>query len=113
MNGFFKVPVPVNEPVLNYAPGSAERKALKNALEEARSKQLDIPMYIGGNEVRSGNTMDIRPPHDHQHVLGMGGFNLGTTCGYFLKGCRINSRSVPRKIKCCHYVGSEQKCLPS
>lgn len=70
MNGFFKVPVPVNEPVLNYAPGSAERIALKDALQDARSKQIDVPMYIGGAEVRSGNTMEMRPPHDHQHVLG-------------------------------------------
>lgn len=70
MNGFFKVPVPTNEPILNYAPGSTEKKELKAALAEARSKVLDIPMYIGNEEVRSGNTMDIRPPHDHQHLLG-------------------------------------------
>ena len=70
MNGFFKVPVPVNEPVLNYAPGSSERKALKDALQDARSRQLDIPMYIGGNEIRSGKTTELRPPHDHRHVLG-------------------------------------------
>lgn len=70
MNGFFKVPSPVNEPVLNYAPGSKERKDLKDALAEARSKVIDVPMYIGGNEVRSGKTMDMRPPHDHQHLLG-------------------------------------------
>jgi len=70
MNGFFKVPLPVNEPVLNYAPGSSERKALKEALQDARSKVLDIPMYIGGKEVKSGKTAEIRPPHDHQHLLG-------------------------------------------
>ncbi len=70
MNGFFNVPIPHNETVLNYAPGSAERKALKEALAEARSKQLDIPMYIGGKEIRSGKTADLRPPHDHQHLLG-------------------------------------------
>jgi 1-pyrroline-5-carboxylate dehydrogenase len=70
MNGFFNVPVPVNEPVLNYAPGSAERTALKAALAEGRSKQLDIPMYIGNQEVRSGKTMDLRCPHDHQYKLG-------------------------------------------
>lgn len=69
MNGFFKVPVPTNEPVLNYAPGSSERKELKAALAEARSKVLDIPMYIGSEEVRSGKTADVRPPHDHQHLL--------------------------------------------
>jgi len=70
MNGFFNVPIPQNEPVLNYAPGSAERKALKEAISAARNKQLDIPMYIGGSEIRSGKTVDIRPPHDHKHVLG-------------------------------------------
>ena len=70
MNGFFKVPTPVNEPVLNYAPGSKERKDLKDALAEARAKTIDIPMYIGGSEVRSGNTMNMHPPHDHQHLLG-------------------------------------------
>ncbi|MBC7383512.1 MAG: L-glutamate gamma-semialdehyde dehydrogenase [Bacteroidia bacterium] len=70
MNGFFKVPVPINEPVLNYAPGSKERKDLKDALEDARNKLADIPMYIGGKEVRSGNTAEIRPPHDHHHLLG-------------------------------------------
>lgn len=70
MNGFFRVPVPVNEPVMNYAPGSTERKALKEALQDARSKSMDIPMYIGGNEVRSGKTAQIRPPHDHKHILG-------------------------------------------
>ncbi|MCK6611681.1 MAG: L-glutamate gamma-semialdehyde dehydrogenase [Bacteroidia bacterium] len=70
MNGFFKVPVPVNEPILGYAPGTAARAELKAALAEARSKELDIPMYIGAEEVRSGKTMDLRPPHDHKHKLG-------------------------------------------
>jgi 1-pyrroline-5-carboxylate dehydrogenase len=70
MNGFFKVPSPVNEPILNYAPGSKERKDLKDALQEARSMVLDIPMYIGSNEVRSDKTAELRPPHDHQHLLG-------------------------------------------
>lgn len=68
--GFYQVPVPKNEPVLNYSPGSKERKLLKKALEEARSKVLDIPMYIGGEEVRSGNKKQLSPPHDHKHVLG-------------------------------------------
>jgi 1-pyrroline-5-carboxylate dehydrogenase len=70
MPGFFQVPVPKNEPVLSYAPGSAERTALKKALAEARSKELDIPMYIGGEEVRTGNKKRIAPPHDHKHTLG-------------------------------------------
>jgi 1-pyrroline-5-carboxylate dehydrogenase len=60
----------VNEPVLNYAPGSKERAELKAALAEARSKQLDIPMYIGSEEVRTGKTTRLAPPHDHKHTLG-------------------------------------------
>lgn len=69
-NGFFNVPYPKNEPVLTYAPGTKERQLLKKALEEARSKQLDIPMYIGGEEVRTGKKIKLSPPHDHQHILG-------------------------------------------
>ncbi|MBL7864532.1 MAG: L-glutamate gamma-semialdehyde dehydrogenase [Cyclobacteriaceae bacterium] len=68
--GFFNIPVPKNEPVLSYAPGSKERAALKKALEEARSTTLDIPMYIGGEEVRTGKKKAISPPHDHKHLLG-------------------------------------------
>lgn len=70
IKGFFNVPQPVNETILNYAPGSKERALLKDALAEARSKQIDVPMYIGGKEVRNGKTIPIHPPHDHQHVLG-------------------------------------------
>lgn len=69
LKGFFNVPQPQNEPVLNYAPGSPERAALKAALADARARQTDIPMYIGGKEIRTGNTAQIRPPHNHRHVL--------------------------------------------
>lgn len=68
--GFYQVPVPKNEPVLTYSPGSRERKLLKKALEEARANVIDIPMYIGGEEVRSGNRKALSPPHDHKHILG-------------------------------------------
>jgi 1-pyrroline-5-carboxylate dehydrogenase len=68
--GFFHVPSPKNEPVLSYAPGTKERAALKKAIEEARGQELDIPMYIGAEEVRSGNKKKLSPPHDHKHVLG-------------------------------------------
>lgn len=68
--GFFHVPSPKNEPVLSYAPGTRERAALKKALDDARAQVVDIPMYIGGAEVRSGNKKKISPPHDHQHLLG-------------------------------------------
>jgi 1-pyrroline-5-carboxylate dehydrogenase len=70
MNGFFKIPFPVNEPVNEYAPGTKERAALKNALSEARGRVEDIPMYINGKEVRTGNTHDIYPPHDRAHKIG-------------------------------------------
>jgi 1-pyrroline-5-carboxylate dehydrogenase len=69
-NGFFKVPVPQNEPVKQYAPNTEERKKLQEAIAEWRSKEVDIPMYIGGKEVRSGNKVRIAPPHDHKHTLG-------------------------------------------
>jgi 1-pyrroline-5-carboxylate dehydrogenase len=68
--GFYNVPVPKNEPVLSYAPGSKERQMLKKALADARAVELDVPMYIGAEEIRSGNKKKLAPPHDHQHVLG-------------------------------------------
>ncbi|BAU55479.1 L-glutamate gamma-semialdehyde dehydrogenase [Mucilaginibacter gotjawali] len=69
LKGFFNVPAPQNEPVLNYGPRSVERAALKAALDEARAQQSDIPMYIGGKEIRTGKKLEIRPPHDHKHLL--------------------------------------------
>jgi 1-pyrroline-5-carboxylate dehydrogenase len=70
MNGFFKIPFPINEHVNEYAPGTKERAALKNALQQARSRVEDIPMYIDGAEIRTGNTFDIYPPHDRGHKIG-------------------------------------------
>ncbi|MEP6712653.1 MAG: L-glutamate gamma-semialdehyde dehydrogenase [Ferruginibacter sp.] len=68
--GDFYYPIPVNEPVLNYAPGSAEKLALKTVLKELKNSKIDVPMYIGGEEVRTGNTIEIRPPHERKHLLG-------------------------------------------
>ncbi len=68
--GFYSIPLPKNELVLSYAPGSKERSALKKAIDEARGTVLDIPMHIGVEEVRSGNKKSIAPPHDHKHILG-------------------------------------------
>jgi len=70
LKGFFNVPQPVNETILNYAPGSKERALLKEALADARSKTIDIPMYIDGKEVITDKKVNIYPPHDHQHLLG-------------------------------------------
>lgn len=70
MYGTFSYPLPANEPVLSYAPGSSEKIALKKALKELKSQVIDVPMYIGGKEVRTGRKADIRPPHEHGHLLG-------------------------------------------
>jgi 1-pyrroline-5-carboxylate dehydrogenase len=66
----YKAPAALNEPILNYAPGSPERAQLKAALKEARSRTIDIPMYIGGEEVRTDRKVAIHPPHDIHHLLG-------------------------------------------
>ena len=69
-NAIFQVPVAVNEPVLNYAPGSPERKQLQAALAAMRAEVIDVPMYINGKAVHTDKKGDLRPPHDHQHLLG-------------------------------------------
>src|SRR5690606_36327437 len=68
-SAYFHYAEPKNEPVLNYAPGSPERKALQQAIADLKAETRDIPMYIGGAEVRTGNTKEIRPPHETAHVL--------------------------------------------
>lgn len=69
--GFFNVPVAVNEPVKTYAPGSQEREEVQKAFKEMYQTTVDIPLYIGGKEVRTGNTKNLFPPFDHQHHLGV------------------------------------------
>lgn len=69
-NAIYQVPLPQNEPVLNYAPGSAETINVKKALEDLRSKTIEVPMYIGANEVFTDKKIKLSPPHDHKHVLG-------------------------------------------
>jgi 1-pyrroline-5-carboxylate dehydrogenase len=69
-NAIYQVPLPQNEPVLNYAPGSAETTNVKKAIEELRSKTIEVPMYIGANEVFTDKKIKLSPPHNHQHVLG-------------------------------------------
>lgn len=68
--GIFNVPIPANEPVKEYRPGSPERAALKKALTDFRAQETDIPMYIGGQEVRTERKLRVAPPHDHKHTLG-------------------------------------------
>ena len=68
--GIYRLPQVKNEPVLSYAPGTPERKVLKDKLAELQKGELNLPMIIDGKEVRTGNLHDIRPPHNHQHLLG-------------------------------------------
>lgn len=68
-NAFFKVPTPVNEPILNYAPGSAERDALQKTYADMTAETLEIPLIIGGREIKTGNLADCVMPHDHQKVI--------------------------------------------
>ncbi|MDG1194988.1 delta-1-pyrroline-5-carboxylate dehydrogenase [Polaribacter sp. Hel1_33_78] len=68
--GFFNVPEAVNEPVKGYAPGSPERTELLATYKEMFNSNIDVPMHINGEEVRTGNTKNITPPHDHKHVVG-------------------------------------------
>src|SRR3569832_1559470 len=70
MNARFEVPKPVNEPVLGYAPGSPERAKLFARLNEMKAKKVDVPLYIGGEEVRTGKKTEIRSPYAHAQVLG-------------------------------------------
>jgi len=70
LKGFFNVPQPVNEVVKSYLPESPERKELQAMLAKLRSVETEIPMYIGGQEIKSSEKMRIAPPHDHKHTLG-------------------------------------------
>ena len=69
-NTFFEIPMPVNEPVKEYRPGSSEKTELKKELSNLKNNEVDIPMYIGNKEVRTENKIRISPPHDHKYTLG-------------------------------------------
>ena len=67
---YFAYPLPQNEPVLNYTPGSKERDLQQKTLQLLKKQKAEIPMYIGGQEIRTGNKKELRPPHEIAHVLG-------------------------------------------
>ena len=69
MNGIFHVPQPINEPVRAYGPGSPEKRSIKAKLAELRGKEIEIPLIIGGEEVRTGRMGTCLIPHNHGHVL--------------------------------------------
>jgi 1-pyrroline-5-carboxylate dehydrogenase len=68
--GFYSVPIPINEPILTYKPGSPERNELQSMITELRSSVVELPMFIGGKEVKSSKKIEIYPPHDLHHLLG-------------------------------------------
>ena len=68
--GFFKVPVATNEPIKSYAPGSAERESVLKQYQAYFKGNADIPLYIGSEEIKTGNTKPMSPPHDHKHTVG-------------------------------------------
>jgi len=69
-NGIFHLPEPTNEPILDYRPGSPERTTLRQALDTMARETVEIPLLIGGKEIRTGRTASCVMPHDHRHVLG-------------------------------------------
>ena len=70
-NAYFQVPPPYNEPVYSYAPGTRERQELKDKLSELRSRQIEVPLIIGGKEVKTGKTAELKVPHNHEISLGV------------------------------------------
>ena len=68
--GFFNVPVAINEPVKGYAPGSPERDAVSKAYKAMFNSNIDVPLYINGKDIKTGNTRTMSPPHDHKHTVG-------------------------------------------
>lgn len=68
--GFFEVPLAINEPVRSYAPGSREREEVLAMYKKMYNSKVEVPLYINGKEIKTGDTATMSPPHDHQHVLG-------------------------------------------
>ena len=69
-NAKLQVPFPENEPILGYRAGSPEKKLLKKTLLEMMSKEIEIPIIIGGKEIKTGNLGECRIPHDHKRIIG-------------------------------------------
>ena len=68
--GFYQVPTPVNEPIYQYAPGSAEREALQATLKALKAQSVEVPLYIGSEQIKTDTKKPLTSPHNHQHVLG-------------------------------------------
>ncbi|MFD2825441.1 L-glutamate gamma-semialdehyde dehydrogenase [Leeuwenhoekiella polynyae] len=68
--GFFEVPVAINEPVKSYAPGTPEREEVLKTYKDLYNSTVNVPLYINGEKIETGNTRTMSPPHDHKHTLG-------------------------------------------
>ena len=68
--GFFEVPLAINEPIKSYAPGTPERDEVLKQYKEYLDGSLEVPLYIGSDEITTSNTRTMSPPHDHKHILG-------------------------------------------
>ena len=68
--GFFEVPIAVNEPIQGFAPGSPERTAVLETYKAMYDSTVDVPLFINGKNVSTGDTATMSPPHDHKHILG-------------------------------------------
>lgn len=71
LKGFFNVPKAVNEPVKSYAPGSPERAKVAETYKTMWNSQVEVPLYIGSEEIKTGDTKKMSAPHDHQHIVGV------------------------------------------
>ena len=74
-NAFFEIPIPINEPIKEFREGSIEKKELLDTIQEMKKKEVDIPMIIGGKEIKTNQKIEIRAPHNHK--LKLGTFNEG------------------------------------
>jgi len=70
LKGFFNVPKAVNEPVKSYAVGSKERELVASTYKEMWNSKIEVPLYIGDQEIKTGNTRNMSAPHDHKHIVG-------------------------------------------
>jgi hypothetical protein len=104
-NGLVPIPKPVNEPIRAYAPGSPEKVSLKAAMRQMLSEEIEIPLIIGGKEVRTGNTAKAVCPHDHQHVLNA----VGGPGRDLPEGRRAAGRPVARHAQRCATMLGQSK----
>ena len=133
--GNYYIPEPNNEPVFSYAPGTSERDKLIETLAKLKKEEQDIPMYIGGEEVRTGKKIKMSPPHEHKHTLGY--FHEGDKthvkkaiesaksakrewaalswehrASIFFKSSRFDCRSLPCTNECCNDACPVKESIP-